>query len=232
MELSKEHRQIMRDWLFNYINDLCIHRVAPGEDPLPPLHPSHSPNGYTWLIVSRRGLMNPTFLKYMGILFWDLFAEKYKKERFQLAGLETACIPMICSIVMTSDLFGINDVNGFYIRKEPKKYGLFQSSEGFIENDVPVVVVDDFYNSRSTYMQVREYLNKRDIIMHEDAFAIINKQWEIYDKLNPDSHRLKMKAESENLNIVSLFRIDDFDLSHNEYHKKKYLKNKKAGNVV
>lgn len=216
MKLDQDIKQYMLAWLHDYINHNCIYRVAPDEDTLPPLHPSHAPNGYTWMILSRRGLLNGKFLNYIALLFWDLFYEKYKEEPFQIAGLETACIPIMSAIAMAGQAQGI-DVNCFYVRKSPKDYGLKQEYEGFIEPDLPVLVVDDFYNSRSTFLRVKEFVENKGLSIYTDAFAIINKQWELYDPDRPDAHRLYMRAQAEGINIVSLFNITDFELSYIKY---------------
>ena len=214
--LDSDVKKYMKEWLYEYINHNCIYRVGPNEDPLPPLHPSHAPDGYTWLILSRKGLLNGKFLNFLGLLFWDHFADKYKEKPFQIAGLETACIPMISSIAMTAPSFGIEDLNCFYVRKNEKEYGLKQRFEGFIEYDKPVLVVDDFYNSRSTFLVVKHFIEKEGLELHENAFAIINKQWELYDN-KADEYRLKYKAESECIDIISLFNVTDFDLTYNKY---------------
>lgn len=216
MKLERELIQYMRDWLYDYINHNCIYRVKPDEEPLPPLHPSHAPDGYTWLILSRRGLLNGKFLNFVGLLFWDQLEDKYKEKPFQIAGLETACIPIMSAIAMTAPTFGIEDLNCFYVRKKEKEYGLKQRFEGFIEPDKPVLVVDDFYNSRSTFLVVKHFIEQEGLELHENAFAIINKQWELYDN-KEDEYRLKYKAESEGIDIISLFNITDFELSYNKY---------------
>jgi orotate phosphoribosyltransferase len=219
MKIDDEIVQYMKAWLYDYINHNCIYRVGPEEDPLPPLHPSHAPDGYTWMILSRRGLLNGKFLNYTGMLFWHLFGDKFKQKPFQIAGLETACIPIISAIAMTAEAQGI-DVNCFYVRKSPKDYGLKQDYEGFIEPDLPVLVVDDFYNSRSTFLRVKEFVENKGLSIYSDAFAIINKQWELYDPDRPDAHRLYMRAQAEGINIVSLFNITEFDLSYIKYQLK------------
>lgn len=228
MKLQNDVREQMIQWLREFINDHCIHRVKPGEPTMRPLHPSHAPEGYTWLILSRRGMLNGFFASYVGMLFWDLFAEKYKERPFQITGLETACIPIITSIAMTSRSFGIENLNCFYIRKEPKDYGLLQTFEGYMLNDRPALIVDDFYNSRSTYLTARKFLEQNNIEVYKQAFAIINKQWELYDN-NEDDFRARTRAAIEDIDIVSLFNITDFDLSYNKYNLNKAKRN---ANVV
>jgi len=222
LSFEKEDLDYMHDWLYNYINDYCIYRVAPGEENLPPLHPSHAPNGYSWYIQSRIGLLNSQFLKYVSILFWHNFLNKYKEQRFQLAGLETASIPLMTGISMMGSVVGINDLNTFYVRKQAKSYGLMQQYEGIIEPDVPVVIVDDFFNSRSTFVTVKNFVESQNVPVDNNAFAVIDKRWELYDSDNPDDFRLQMRKQSEGFNIVSLFDVVDFDLSYTSYHTKKF----------
>jgi orotate phosphoribosyltransferase len=217
-KLSDDEREHLRQSMYNFINHNCIKRVKPGEKLMPGLHP---PNMYSWLILSRYGLMNATFMRYLGFLFWDLFYDEYQEQPFQLGGLETACIPMITAINMTAANFGIENVNSFYLRKKPKEYGIFQTFEGYVFNDQPVVVVDDFYNSRSTYMTVKENLDKHNVPLHKKAFALINKDRNVYEPNTPDDElRILTKKTLENLEIISLFKITDFDLSYYDYTTK------------
>ena len=224
MILDDDMRDMMLSWMHNYINEHCIHRVKPDEKPLQPLYFGHAPGGYTWLIVSRKALMNRRFLNYLGILFWDKFAGDYKKNKFQLSGLETASIPMMTAISLTGPMFDIDDLNCFYIRKRPKEYGLFQEIEGSYDPDIPVLIVDDFYNSRSTYLKCKEKIEELNLKLHDKAFAIIDKRMEIYKEEVPDElkgWRENIRKSLEGLEITSLFQITDFDLEYEDWIEKK-----------
>ena len=218
MKLQDDAKQYMMTWLKYYIEDNCVYRVKPGEPNLPPLHPSQAQNGYSWLILSRKGLMNRKFLNYMGVLFWDIFAEEYKKQPFQITGLETACIPMITAINMTSALYDIEDLNCFYIRKEKKKYGLFQQFEGNILENVPALIIDDFYNSRSTFLTAKNHLEAINISIYNKAFALINKSWEEYKFINDDEFRKNIRKELGDVEIISLFKISELAMDYRQYH--------------
>lgn len=223
MKLDDKERETMISWMHEYINENCIHRVKPDEKPLLPANRHYdATDGYTWLIVSRRALMNRRFLNYLGILFWDKFAEEYKQKRFQISGLETASIPMMVAINMTGPLFGVDDLNCFYIRKKPKEYGLFQQVEGFFEPDVPVLVIDDFYNSRSTYLKCKNKLEELNLTLHDKAFAIIDKRMEVYKGEDGVPDELKgwrenLRKSLEGLDVISLFQITDFDLEYEDW---------------
>lgn len=222
MKLDDRSRQQIKKWMRDFINDNCIYRIKPGEDRLPSHYNIENDPGFTCVILSRIGTLNSKFSTYLGYCFWDLFYEKYKQKPFQLTGLETASIPMMTAISVVGQTFGIEDLNCFYIRKEPKDYGLMQTFEGVIKEDMPAMVIDDFYNSRGTFLKVKQYLDDHGIEIYEDAFALINKSWELYSNNRPTENMLKMKTQMENVNIVSLFEITDFELNYTKYMLKKY----------
>lgn len=232
MKLEDDVRQHMRQWLHEYIDSKCIYRVKPDEELLPAKYGNY---GYSWLILSRIGLMNGKFLNYVGFLFWDLFYEDYCKQPFQISGLETACIPIISSIAITAPFFGIEDLNCFYARKSPKEFGLFQTFEGNIKKYLPTVIVDDFYNSKSTYMICKEKLKKEGVKIHNKAFAIIDNDESKFipnDILSNKELRSKANEALENMEIVSLFKITDFNLTYFDLVTKKYKEELKRDLII
>ena len=109
MILDNDIKEYMKDWLYHYIDDYCIDRRDLKDESIE--HP------YTYMFYMRKGLFNNTFLNYVGYLFWDKYAKIYKETPFQIAGIETAGIPLMVGILMTSSAFGITGLNCFSIRK-------------------------------------------------------------------------------------------------------------------
>ncbi|SNS72193.1 Outer membrane protein assembly factor BamB, contains PQQ-like beta-propeller repeat [Granulicella rosea] len=109
----------------------------------------------SWLVDLRRVLLQGKYLAAFVELFW----ERYKNaSSFQVCGLETAAIPLITAIVMSSLERG-TPVNGFIVRRERKTYGTANQIEGHL-NDFPVVIVDDLLNSGQSMEKVRVVLDE------------------------------------------------------------------------
>ena len=208
IELDDEVKAHMYQWLRDYINHKCFYRVKPGE----PLLDGKLPNSkYVWQIYMRRGLFNPTFMNYVGILFWEKFADRYRQQPFQVTGLETGSTPILTAIAMTAHLYEIN-VNVFSTRAERKKYGLLNRFEGIVNYNLPVVIVDDLCNSKSTIFRCKKYCEMEDLEIYDPGFVILNKEENPY--VNHD------KYIGEGYQIDYLFTLNDFDKRWDHYLEK------------
>lgn len=214
--LQDDVREYMWDWLRQYINDYCIERVPLGQPKLP------SRNNdvlFQYMFYLRRGLFDSTFLNYVGMLFWDKFALEYRKKPFQIAGLETASTPLIVGLTMTAPAFEIH-VNSFSIRKEKKKYGLFNRFEGVANNDVPVMIVDDLINSSASIQEARHACLMEGLTVKDTVFALVDKEFTV----TKDFEEYTMFENTRNnIDYVSLFSYNHFDLSYEVYQSKKQL---------
>jgi orotate phosphoribosyltransferase len=76
-----------------------------------------------------------------------LLTEISKYHPRSVGGLEIGAAPLITSVIIksTMDWKDRNGLNGFLIRKNPKKHGLEKKIEGIL--DSPVVIVDDVVTS-------------------------------------------------------------------------------------
>jgi outer membrane protein assembly factor BamB/orotate phosphoribosyltransferase len=113
----------------------------------------------SWLIDTRRILVNAAILDAAADLFWEMFAASMP---FQVGGMEVAAIPLLAAILMKSKARD-NPITGFIVRKERKTYGTGSLVEGTITN-APIIIVDDILNSGSSLEKVRvvlEQVNKQ-----------------------------------------------------------------------
>lgn len=197
----------IKEWLRDYIDNKCIYRVESGQKRLKGL-----PEGteYNWQIYLRRGLFNPKFLNIVGILFWKMHWEEYQNTPFQVTGLETGSTPLLCSIAMTAPLFDINDINVFSTRAKRKTYGLFNRFEGIVDYNLPVLIVDDLSNSKATMKLCKTYCEQEELILHENAFTVINK--DLYN-IHPDTD----KYIEGQIKVRSIFTLDDLHMTWNKY---------------
>ena len=205
MIIDDEVYDHFKTWTRQYINDYCLVRDTkmPGKIP---------GTTYTWMFYLRNGLFNKTFMTSISIMF-IYQAERHISESldFQLTGLETAATPMVVGIPLVLDkLFPNIDISGFIVRKDPKEYGLLNWIEG-LENDKPVLMVDDLCNSSSSLRRCY------DILTLHDRFTFLPYAFTIVNKSNKEVHD-KYRLESDmylppNFKVISLFTLDDFGLT-------------------
>jgi orotate phosphoribosyltransferase len=199
--VTDEDRQVYRDYLKEYIDKNCIIRVPPGSQPMLGKAPG---TFYTWQFYLRRGLFNPLFNEMVAALFLDLIQKEVGHFDFQIAGLETASTPLLVSIPMVAQRFGIQ-INAFSVRKNRKEYGLHNWIEGGVIRDLPVLLVDDLCNS-SNSMQKAMYTIYGDqkLGFTKFAFSVVNKSHDVFKNC---------KTMPEDFKMLSLFSLRDFNLS-------------------
>lgn len=194
----------LREYVRNYINDNAIYRVAPWEKPIPGKAKGST---YIWQFYTRRATYNPVISHAISIMFWLLFEEEFIKTPFQIGGCETAGTPIVTSIMNVGFDMGYS-INTFVMKKERKAYGLYNFSEGIIDSNLPVLLVDDVAASQITLVQNQYQLEKSGYKIYDKYFTLVNKR----------SSKCEGHPESLlNRTLVSLFTTEDFDLTYNEY---------------
>ena len=88
-----------------------------------------------------------------------LLTEISKYRPRSVGGLEIGAAPLITSVIIksTMDWKDRNGLNGFLIRKNPKKHGLEKKIEGIL--DSPVVIVDDVVTSGQSIKDAIDAVN-------------------------------------------------------------------------
>jgi orotate phosphoribosyltransferase len=128
---------------------------------------------------------------------------------FQLSGLETASTPMIVGMPIYAQAFGIN-LSGFSIRKEQKTYAMKNWLEGGA-TEQPVMLLDDLSNSGNSLRKAYDILEWHSMETFTTAFTLVN-------KINHNVHKSNRDKDfmlPDNIKIMSLFNLDDFDLVGN-----------------
>ncbi|CAB5221371.1 PyrE Orotate phosphoribosyltransferase [uncultured Caudovirales phage] len=213
MNITEQEHNQMYDSLRDYINEVCIIRRPTGNKDFV-LKSTVAGQNYEWQFYMRRGLMNPMFLRYVSLLFWEKYAEQWHKEKFQIAGLETGSTPLIVGLALHAHLFDV-DISAFSIRKDRKKYGMLNRFEGLVELNTPVMLVDDLCNSKNTLQIAKKYCEEEGHTLYHTAFTVVNK-----NILPTDSSSYDKYIGSE-LKVDSLFHHDDFELMYEDYIKAK-----------
>ncbi|USX25168.1 hypothetical protein NHH73_21525 [Oxalobacteraceae bacterium OTU3CINTB1] len=191
--------------LRNKINDHGIFRVPPKSKEMP------SMNGtgfYTWQFYLRSALLDARSLQTISHHFWSRFEETYRARPFQIAGVESAAVPIITALICSAAERGIT-LNAFTIRKERKAYGRRNLIEG-APNGLPVLFVDDLTSPQhNAFWHAVHALSVHGLRLAEDAYVLVRKQERAVSPYIATSIGTVM--------VQSLFTLDDFALELADY---------------
>lgn len=176
-----------------------IYRCKPGTF----LMSKQSGGRYTWQYYLRRCLYDASFANQVGEAFWSLFPY----DGFVLGACEAAGVPIACAIQAKGREKGY-DVPILSIKKEPKKYGLSNFTEGPLYMDRPVMLVDDIAGSQGTLLRAEAFLKFRGMKMYDSYFCVVNKAGK-----NVEPHPVYLT----NSRLVTLFTSDDFSHGWKSY---------------
>lgn len=150
-----------------------------------------------WLFDIKTILLQPKSLEIITDLFWELFEKEYP---FQVAGQETASIPMISAIILHGQKIG-KPVSGFIIRKSRKPLGLQKIIEGSVTSE-KIILVDDLINNGSAV----EFMLK--------VIGDLNKKVSfIFTLLNYRGKENVEKLDNKGIKLISLYTPADFGLT-------------------
>ncbi len=168
MKLNEEDRSEHLEWCRAFLEHHCIFRSPPGSGGL-----LISGNGVlnTWQFYVQVATLNQEFAHRIGLLFWDLFGEKFKCEPFQICGCESGGVPLITALQYGARELG-EEVNVFAVKKEQKEYGLKNWCEGIILENVPVMLVDDVVGQAGTLTTQANRLSQFGLTLCPEVFAI------------------------------------------------------------
>src|SRR5580704_3959523 len=154
------------------INDHCIVRVPNGSKELPALD---GQGYYTWQFYLRRVLLDPDCLQLICEDFWNRFEQLFKIEPFQLAGVESAAVPLITALVLDGARRRL-DINAFTIRKNRKSYGLRNLIEGS-PSDRRVLFVDDLTSPQhKAFWHAMHAISQSGLKLNGRGYVLVRKQ--------------------------------------------------------
>lgn len=202
-KLSINNVQTVRD----IINNECIARVPSGSKELPSID---GKGFYTWQFYLRRAVLDPICLQVLCDDFWYKNESNFKQQPFQIAGVESAAVPMITAIVLNGAERGHN-VNAFTIRKERKAYGLRNLIEGRA-NSYPVLFVDDLTSPQHNAFWHTIYAIKTiGLKLNGLGYVLVLKK-------KADESRI-IETSLGNIVIESLFTLSDFSMTLEDYQR-------------
>lgn len=115
-------------------------------------------------------LYSPSF-NLIGALFW----QKIKYLGVDgVAGMSIGADPIVCAILAKATEENI-PLEGFLIRKEPKKYGTQKQIEGNIKEGISTVLVEDVVTTGSSILKAAEILEKEKVEIIK-IFALIDRE--------------------------------------------------------
>tara|TARA_R110000868_G_C10967024_1_gene769214 strand:- start:3003 stop:3701 length:699 start_codon:yes stop_codon:yes gene_type:complete len=215
MVLEDTERNELKEILHNFIDTKCIFRCNPDIQYCSGIPrgtiPSSSPGSYNkWQVYLRNLSHDSDMVTAACMLIIDQMESNGDQfHAIQLCGMETSSLPLIASLQANIRRFKTVSVNSYSVRKERKKYGLFNFFDG-IPSRKPFVMVDDVVNSGSSSERLLDSsLYEYDLDPHHNAYFIIS--------LNP---KTKYKLwNGTNIKLNWLFDKDDFKI---DYDPKKY----------
>lgn len=170
-----------------------VHRYATPETPIIDID-QISPIG--WIMDFRSIMGDPRLMHAYAEMFLDTFAGH---APFQVCGMEVAGIPLVTAIILKAHERGI-EVNGLYLRKSRKKYGLMRAIEG-TPNAHPIILVDDLINSGASM--------HRAITVLEDTGLAVSAVSTIFS-MQPD--QIYSFLASKNIPHHTFFTAADFNI--------------------
>lgn len=121
-----------------YLDHHCIFRSPPG----PALLTAYAGGRSRWQLYMPVAVLDQEFMRRIALLFWDQYLPDFRRAPFQLCGIESGGVPLVCALQAAAFALGFT-VNAFEVKKAAKTYGLLNWLEGIVHKDVPVMLVDD-----------------------------------------------------------------------------------------
>ncbi len=141
--------------------------IIRASDQRPIVRTEHTGQRDPWLCDLRAVLLSGENLSAYATLFWDRYAAQYP---FQVAGVETAGIPLVSAIAMEGARRG-TPIQALYLRKSRKRNGLMKYIEGAPDGN-PVIFVDDVINSGSSALKQINILKDAGLTVRE-VYAVV-----------------------------------------------------------
>lgn len=193
-ELARLEGQARLEWLRREIEHNAVYRVRPGDPGLLGKAPA---TRYTWQIYLRRVMMNPEWM-------WHAAHELHRRlppGPRQFAACEDAGVPLAQALAT------IDRHPWISVKKERKKYGLHNWTEGRVSG-APIVLVDDVAGSQATLRGAAAKLRAFKLDLAPYYVTILNKT----QGTHPENY---LKTE-----LITLFTCDDLAMSWRAYKER------------
>lgn len=88
------------------------------------------------------------------------------RDALQIGGMAVGSIPIVCSLA--------GDYDCFYVRKDPKPYGLSKRIEGVFHPEYHTVIVEDVVSTGSTVFEILEILKETNTLV-DGVVALVDR---------------------------------------------------------
>jgi orotate phosphoribosyltransferase len=187
-----------------YLDHHCIFRSPPG----PPLLTSYAGNRARWQLYMPVAVLDQEFMRRIALLFWDDYLPQFRRQPFQLCGIESGGVPLVCAL-QAAALANDTVVNAFEVKKAQKTYGLKNWLEGIVHSDVPVLLVDDVVGAGLTMRTHAKRLSGFGLELM-GAWAIV-----AGNPAFPPPRKLKLGQRDAS--VQTLLNPHDLNWSHEQY---------------
>jgi orotate phosphoribosyltransferase len=170
---------------------------------------------YTWQFYLRRVLLDPHCLQLICEDFWNKFEPLFKLEPFQLAGVESAAVPLITALVVDGAKRRL-DLGAFTIRKNRKTYGLRNLIEGS-PSGRPVLFIDDLTSPQhNAFWHAIHAISMIGLKLNGRGYVLVRKQ---------DAQACPaIETSMGRVTIDSLFTLSDFSMTLEDYARENLIR--------
>jgi orotate phosphoribosyltransferase len=147
--------------------------------------------------------------------FWNRFEQLFKLEPFQLAGVESAAVPLITALIIDGARRNL-DLNAFTIRKDRKTYGLRNLIEGSPSHR-PVLFVDDLTSPQhNAFWHAIHAISLSGLRLNGRGYVLVRKQ-------NAEACPV-IETSMGRVAIDSLFTLSDFSMTLEDYSRENLVR--------
>jgi orotate phosphoribosyltransferase len=200
--ISDETYNMYFEWVKDYIDKKCIIRDKPMD--------GIDGEKWSWVFVMGNGLYNTEFLFAVSQMFLYQVNKHIGHTNFSIAGLQTGSTPLLSGIPFVAKYNHNLNINSISVRKNKKTSGLKQITDGIIDENKPILMLDTICTTTRSFRTVYNTLKDLNLRVLNTVFTIVNRT----PKNKIISH-LSLKDEEilpNNFKIISLFDMKEFNL--------------------
>lgn len=204
MILSDEEYNEMWEWGREFIDKHCIWR---GTETHPKMPGKKEGTWITWEFHLKNGLLNAEFSSVISQLLLHKIGKEYKSYEFQIAGMESAALPLLTSIPLIAKVHDI-DINAISIKKHRNFYGLPNYIEGRV-NEKPVLLIDDICHTTKTLC------DGMNTLVGQGCKYILDRPFVIVNNIKIDEEDFVANRNDylpNGVSIVGIYSITDFTI--------------------
>jgi outer membrane protein assembly factor BamB/orotate phosphoribosyltransferase len=160
-----------------------------------------------WLFDLRSTLLDAEGADFCAQIFWEKFKNIWEQSPFQIAGLETAAIPLMTAIQSHIYQKTGQKINIIILKKERKNSGFCKNFEGDFCKNIPIILVDDIFNSGFSLQKALKIIQENNPEGNENFRPL-----QIFTLINFQSPQGTKFLDQNKLKLHAVFTLKDFPL--------------------